>query len=226
LGPASPYNDLIHFGNVNGPIPTAPGQISTHPSHSVWIIDNEINVGATAIKGWDATLEYSHPTESFGTFDLESQITFYNSYLFQAIPSENYYQYSGTSSQNVGTASRYRIYSTLDWKLHEWEIVTGNTYIPSVVDVGTGGSTASAPVPVNKYVQEDFAVTYHFHSNTKVGTIDLGYLNGLSLTAGVDNAFNENIPVSKGAFPDTYGDVGNYNGGVGRMYYFDCDYKF
>jgi hypothetical protein len=226
LGPASPYNDLIHFGNISGPNPTAPGQISTHPSHSIWIFDSEINVGSTAIKGWDATVEYNRPTASLGTFDLESQITFYNSYMFQAVPTENYYQYSGTASQNLGTISRYRLYTTLDWKHHGWEFVTNNTYVPAVVDVGTGGSTASAPVPVSKYVQEDFALTYHFHKGARVATVDLAYLDGLSITAGVDNAFNQNIPFSSGAFPDTYGDVGNYNGGIGRMYYIDCDYKF
>jgi len=221
LGPASPFNSLIHFGNISGPNPTAPGQISTHPSHSVWIFDGEINVGATAIKGWDSTVEYKKPTESFGTFDLQSDITFYNSYMFQAIPTENYYQYAGTASQNNGTVSRYRIYTTLDWKHKGWEFVTNNTYIPSVVDVGTGGSTASAPIPVNRYIQEDFALGYHFHRSGP-----LPWLDGFSVTVGIDNAFNENVPLAAGAFPDTYADDGNYNGAIGRMYYVDCEYKF
>ena len=34
LGPASPYGSLIHFGSINGPVATAPGQISTHAAHS------------------------------------------------------------------------------------------------------------------------------------------------------------------------------------------------
>lgn len=221
LGPASPFNSLIHFGNISGPNPTAPGQISTHPSHSVWIYDGEINVGATAIKGWDSTVEYKKPTELYGTFDLQSNITFYNSYMFQAIPTENYYQYAGTSSQNEGTVSRYRLYTTLDWKHKGWEFVTNNTYIPAVVDIGTGGSTASAPVSVNRYIQEDFALGYHFRKSGPLPGLD-----GFSVTVGVDNAFNENVPLSKGAFPDTYADDGNYNGAIGRMYYVDCEYKF
>lgn len=221
LGPASPYNSLIQFGSIGGANPTAPGQISTHPSHSIWIIDNEINVGSTAIKGWDSTVEYNLPTKEAGTFDLESQITFYNSYLFQAVPTENYYQYAGTASQNEGTTSRYRLYTTLDWKHRGWEVTTNNTFIPSVRDIGTGGSTASAPTHVNRYIQEDFAVGYHFHNLP-----NLAFLDGLTVTAGVDNAFNENVPFDSSAFPDTYGDVGNYNGAIGRMYYLDCDYKF
>jgi iron complex outermembrane recepter protein len=224
LGPASPYNSLIHFGSINGPSPTAPGQISTHPSHSVYILDNDINVGATAIKGWDATVEYSYPTETIGKFDIKTQITFYNSYLFQAIPSENYFQYAGTVTQNVGTVSRYRTYTTLNWKYHGWELVTNNTFIPAVQDLGTGGSTGSGqpgvstpPAHVGSYIQEDFAGSYRFGK---------GPLSGVTVTVGIDNAFNRNIPPAYNAFPDTYGDVGNYNGAVGRMYYVDCDYKF
>jgi iron complex outermembrane receptor protein len=225
LGPASPYDSMIHFNSITGPSPTAPGQISTHPAHSVWIFDGEINVGATAIKGWDSTIEYNLPTPSLGTFDLTSQITFFNSYLYQAVPSENYYQYVGTATQNEGTTPRYRTYTTLNWKFHNWEVETNNTFIPSVADLGTGGSTGSGqpgnttqPVGVSKYIQEDFFVAYHFRRGS--------WLPGVTLTAGVDNAFNRNVPAAYNAFPDTYGDVGEYNGAIGRMYYVDADYKF
>jgi iron complex outermembrane receptor protein len=178
LGPASPYNSLVHFGNISGPIPTAPGQVSEHPSHSVWIFDSEINVGATAIKGWDATVNYTLPTTEFGKFDLTSQITFYNSYLYQAIPSENYYQYAGTATQNEGTTPRYRTYTTLDWRYHSLKLVTGNTFIPSVEDIGTGGSTASAPAHVGSYIQEDFAASYQFGN-----ALFNGAFKGLTITA-------------------------------------------
>jgi iron complex outermembrane receptor protein len=225
LGPASPYNSLIHFGSINGPTPTAPGQISTHPAHAIYILDNEINVGATAAKGWDATVDYSLPTTSLGKFDLKGDITFYNSYLFQALPSENYYQYAGTATVNEETIPRYRTYATLDWKFKGWEIVTNNTFIPSVVDLGTGGSQGSGqpgvttlPAHVGSYIQEDFAVSYRFDKRH--------WLRGLTITAGINNAFNRNIPPAYDAFPDTYGDVGEYNGAIGRMYYVDCDYKF
>jgi iron complex outermembrane receptor protein len=221
LGPASPYNSLVHFGNISGPIPTAPGQVSEHPSHSVWIFDSEINVGATAIKGWDATVNYTLPTTEFGKFDLTSQITFYNSYLYQAIPSENYYQYAGTATQNEGTTPRYRTYTTLDWRYHSLKLVTGNTFIPSVEDIGTGGSTASAPAHVGSYIQEDFAASYQFGN-----ALFNGAFKGLTITAGINNAFNRNIPPAYNAFPNTYGDVGEYNGAIGRIYYIDCDYKF
>jgi len=225
LGPASPYNSLIRFGSINGPSPTAPGQISNHAAHSIYILDNEINVGATAVKGWDATVGYNFPAFAFGKFDLKSQITFYNSYLFQALPSENYYQYAGTATVNEETIPRYRTYTTLDWKFRGWEIVTNNTFIPSVMDLGTGGSNGSgqpgvstAPAHVGSYIQEDFAASYSFGRR--------GWLRGLTITAGVDNAFNRNIPPAYDAFPNSYGDVGEYNGAIGRMYYVDFDYRF
>jgi outer membrane receptor protein involved in Fe transport len=103
--------------------------------------------------------------------------------------------------------------------------VTNNTFIPSVVDLGTGGSNGNGqpgvstpPAHVGSYIQEDFSASYHFGRNS--------WLRGLTLTAGIDNAFNRNIPPAYDAFPDTYGDVGEYNGAIGRMYYADCDYKF
>jgi iron complex outermembrane receptor protein len=174
-------------------------------------------VGATAIKGWDATVDYAVPFQAFGKFDLRSQITFYNSYLYQAVPSEDYYQYAGSATQNVGTVPRYRTYTTLTWKYHSWKLVTNNTFIPAVWDLGTGGSTASTPAHVGNYIQEDFAASYG---------ISEGLFKGLTVTAGVDNAFNRNIPIAANAFPNSYGDVGTYNGAIGRMYYVDLDYKF
>jgi outer membrane receptor protein involved in Fe transport len=71
---------------------------------------------------------------------------------------------------------------------------------------------------VGSYLQEDFAASYHFRH--------IRYLKGLTLTAGVNNAFNRNIPPAYNAFTNTYGDVGEYDGAVGRMYYVDVDYHF
>ncbi|MGH7996089.1 MAG: hypothetical protein ACREFX_07045, partial [Opitutaceae bacterium] len=218
LGPASPYAGMVHFGTVDGAPVTAPGQISTHPEHDVWIFAGEINIGSTAIKGWDAAADYRLPTAVAGTIELSSDVTFYNSYMYQAIPTEDYYQYAGTVTQNLnGTVPRYRLYSTLDWTLRGWEFITTNTFIPSVADVGSGGSNASAPVHVGSYLQEDFAGSYHFGR---------GFLAGLTLTVGVDNAFNRNIPPSYNAMVNTNGDVGEYDGAIGRMWYGDIDYTF
>ena len=80
LGSASPYAPYIHFGNVDGPTPTAPGQISTHPKSSVWIFAPTINLGGTWTKGIDASIEYEWDSHGFGKFDIKTDATIYNSF--------------------------------------------------------------------------------------------------------------------------------------------------
>ena len=60
LGAASPYAVEIRFGSPTGPGPNGntPGQISSKPSASVYIIDSDLNLSSVAIKGYDADITY------------------------------------------------------------------------------------------------------------------------------------------------------------------------
>jgi iron complex outermembrane receptor protein len=228
LGAASPYASQIHFGNAGGPGPSgdAPGQISSKPLSDVYIVTPYINLGSTAIKGIDASVEYQVKTATVGEFQFSTEAALYNSYLIQILPTENYYQYAGTASGNafanaVGTIPKWRTYSTLDWKIHGFDALLGYTFVPTVYDTGSGGFGASAPVRMPSYQQVDLGVGYNFAS------LRLNpWLDRMSVRVGVNNAFDYMPPVAPGGVFETQVDLASYDGAVGRMFYAEARYKF
>jgi iron complex outermembrane receptor protein len=226
-GPASPYAPYVHIGGPAAPGVTGPGQLSTANPSNVFVQVPLINLASQAVKGFDATLNWTGPTTSAGTFSLGSSITVYNSYLLQAIPTEDYFQYAGhasggsTSSSSQGTIPRWRTYTTLEWKYAAIDARIGHTFVPSVTDIGPGGDAASPPVSVGSYQQIDLLVGYDFGKTDRSG-----WLGKLVLRVGVNNLFNKMPPLAPNAFPSTNADVGSYNGAIGRLFFVDASYRF
>jgi iron complex outermembrane recepter protein len=230
LGAASPYASLIHFGSPSGPGPNGntPGQISSRPFSSTYIVDPDLNLGAVAIKGFDVAVNYAVPTTSFGHFELNSTLTGYSSDMVQVLPSENYYQYAGHTATipglalgEGGTVARWRTYSSLEWKFHGLDVLAAQTFVPRVTDIGSGGINASPPREVASFDQWDFAVAY------KLSALHWSkWTDGLKIRVGVNNAFDYQPPVAPYDLQNTLADISNYNGAVGRMFYTDVSYKF
>ncbi len=225
LGPASPFAQYVHVGSPSGPGVTGPGQLSTVNPTSIFVLVPLINLSAQADKGFDATLDYVTTTESAGRFKLSSTVTVWNSYLVQEIPTEDYYQYAGTASgggsSSQGTIPRWRTYTTLDWSYNALDVVVGQTYIPSVTDIGAGGSAQSAPQHVGAYEQFDAV------AGADLGKItSLKWLGKSKVRFGVNNAFNRMPPVAPNAFPSTNADIGDYNGPIGRLYFVEAKYLY
>lgn len=225
FGPASPYASVVHFGSTTGHGVTAPGQLSTANPSSVYLILPLVNLASQSIKGWDATVDYQFDVPSTGKFDFSTTLSGYNSYAARALPTEGYFQYAGHATGNgsvsQGTIPRWRSYTTLSWKQYGFDFLIAHSYVPSVTDIGPGGSAATDPVNVSSYQQFDLAVAYEFsHLNVN------RWLNNLSIHAGVNNVFNKMPPLAPAAFPNTNADVGTYNGPIGRMYFVDASYKF
>ncbi len=200
LGAASPYAAYIHFGNPSGAGPNGDtaGQISSKPLSEVYIVAPEVNIGAEAIKGYDASIEYIIPTSQFGKFEFNSTVTVYDSFLIQLLPTQDYFQYAGhvsTTEETVagqgGTVPRWRTYTTLAWKKSGFSLFAAHSFVPSVTDVGSGGTNASPPLPVASYSQFDFAGSFNFGARNWNR-----WLNGLTVRVGVNNAFNYEPPVA------------------------------
>ena len=225
LGPASPFARYVSVGSPTGPGVTGPGQLSTANPTSIFVQIPLVNLTSQADKGFDATLDYTATTQSAGRLKLSSTVTVWNSYLLQEIPTENYYQYAGTASgggsSSQGTLPRWRTYSTFDWTCGGAELEIGHTYIPSVVDIGPGGSASTAPQHVGAYQQFDAMAGFDLG---KVGA--LKWLGRTELRLGVNNAFNQMPPIAPNAFPATNADVGDYNGPIGRLYYVEARYRY
>ena len=226
-GPASPFAQYVHIGGPDAPGVTGPGQLSTAVPASVFIHVPLINLASQVLKGFDAKLNCSLPTQSAGNFSLTSALTVYNSFLLQAIPTEDYFQYAGhatggsTSSSSQGTIPRWRTYTTLDWKYQGIDMFIGHTYVPTVTDIGPGGDAASPPVPVGSYQQFDVSVAYDL-AKMKYAQ----WMEKLTLRFGVNNVFNRMPPMAPNAFPSTNVDLGAYNGAIGRIYFLDANYRF
>lgn len=225
LGPASPFSKYVHVGSPSGPGVTGPGQLSTANPTSIFVQVPLINLTSQADKGFDATLDYAVTTPSAGRFKFSSTVTVWNSYLVKEIPTENYYQYAGTASgggsSSQGTIPRWRTYTSLEWKSHGIDVLVGHTYIPSVVDIGPGGSAASAPVHVGDYEQFDVMAGADLG---KPGAA--GWISKAELRLGINNVFNRMPPAAPNAFPATNADVGDYNGPIGRLYYVEVKYRY
>lgn len=225
LGPASPFSQYVHVGSPSGPGVTGPGQLSTANPTSIFLQVPLINLTSQADKGFDATLDYAVTTQSAGRIKLGSTVTVWNSYLVQEIPTENYYQYAGTASgggsSSQGTIPRWRTYTTVDWKLGGLDAVIGHTYIPSVADIGPGGSSESPASHVGDYEQFDASADYDLSRS--------GFFRWAGkpeLRLGVNNVFDRLPPVAANAFPATNADVGDYNGPIGRLFFVEAKYRY
>jgi iron complex outermembrane receptor protein len=230
LGAASPFASQIRFGSPTGPGPTgnAPGQISSRPLASTFILDGDVNLSSLAIKGYDVAITYVLPTKTFGRFEADEALTAYASYLIQVLPSENYYQHAGhvdevaaVALNEGGTTPRYRSYTSLKWKYRGAEFLAAFTFVPTVTDIGSGGSNEAPPLPVASYNQWDFAASYdlsHLHLSR--------YTDGLTVRVGVNNAFDYQPPVAPYKLENTRADISAYDGGIGRMFFVDASYKF
>jgi iron complex outermembrane receptor protein len=230
LGAASPYASLIRFGSPTGAGPSGdtPGQISSRPLSTVFILDAAVNLSSLAIKGYDGAITYVVPTSHWGRFEIDEALTVYDSYLIQVLPSENYYQHAGHVDQVAasaldqgGTTPRYRTYTSLKWRMKGFDLLAAYTFVPTVTDIGSGGANEAPPLPVASYSQWDFAASY------QLSALHLSrWTDGLTVRVGVNNAFNYVPPVAPYQLENTKADISEYNGAIGRMFFTDVSYKF
>jgi iron complex outermembrane receptor protein len=169
----------------------------------------------------DIQLDYKWKLANIGKFDLTSTWTYYEKYTIQLVPTEPYYQYVGSASTNNGTTPRWRTYTTLDWKNFGFDAFVGVTFVDGVTDEGTGGDSTSGYESVASFTAFDFGASYDFsHLHFSKWT------DGLTVSVGINNAFDKQPPLAEAAFPDTNADVGAYDGAVGRMFYVEAKYSF
>lgn len=220
-GTSSPYVADVHYNTPNGSEVSGPGGISNHSPQQIYVIQNLLNLGGQNVNSTDIQIEYKWNTANMGRFDLSSTWTWYNKYQLQLIPSEQFYNYNGLATVNEGTIPKWRTYSTAEWKLSGVTAVVGLTWVDSVTDNGTGGDSVSGLEHVGSFTAIDLSLSYdfgHLHLNK--------LLDGVKVTAGVNNVANRLPPLAESAFPDTNADVGTYDGAIGRMWFVDIEAKF
>ena len=208
--------DLLAFLNA------APGV----NNNNLFVIDQFRNLGGIKLSTVDVTVDYAIHTQDFGDFTFGSAITYLDSYQYQALPSQPFFEFSGAvsnSPQAGGTQPKWRAYSTVEWSRGPWDAVLANNFIDGVKDEGAGGFTfANAGVPalgVGSYSTFDARVSYKFDS------MGLPQLKEARLAAGVNNIGDTRPVAAPKAFPDNRADVSTYNP-IGRLWYVQLMTKF
>jgi iron complex outermembrane receptor protein len=238
LGAASPFVNNVAMGNFPG-LPgavafTTPGQLSSflraNPNNAtnLYAIDRFQNLGGLMVKTYTLNGGYELPTTRFGTFAVNTAGTVFDSFEFQALPYQAFYQYAGFATNGgtgvQGTIPKYRFYTTFDWRLTHWDATLANTYVSSVTDIGAGGivyatSTTLKPIPVASYTAWDVRLAYT--GDSVLGRIGKSW----SAALGVNNIANRLPPLSPQAFTDNNADVASYSP-IGRFVYVTAGIKF
>ncbi|HEX3398000.1 MAG TPA: TonB-dependent receptor plug domain-containing protein [Steroidobacteraceae bacterium] len=238
LGAASPFANNLAMGNFPG-LPgavafTTPGQVGNYlranPNNAtnLYAIDRFQNLGGLMVKTFTLNGGYELPTARFGTFSVNTAGTVFDSFEFQALPYQAFYQYAGFATNGgtgvQGTLPKYRFYTTFDWRIAHWDATLANTYASSVTDIGAGGivyatSTTSKPIPVASYTAWDVRLAY-------TGDAVLGRIGkSWSAAIGINNIANRLPPLSPQAFTDNNADVASYSP-IGRLVYVTAGIKF
>jgi iron complex outermembrane receptor protein len=237
-GAASPFINNLTMGNFPG-LPgavafTAPGQVGAYlranPNNAanLYAIDQFQNLGGLQVKTYTINGGYEFPTTQFGTFSVNTAGTVFDSFEFQALPSQAFYQYAGFASNGgtgvQGTLPKYRFYTTLDWRITHWDATLANTYASGVTDIGAGGivyqtSTTLKPLPVASYAAWDIRLAYT--GDSVLGRVGKSW----SAAIGVNNIANRLPPLSPQAFTDNNADVSSYSP-IGRLVYVTAGIKF
>lgn len=219
---------------------------------NLYVVDRFTNLGEVRIKSLNFTTTYDIPTKSMGTISLMNQASVLLSYKYRALPltgasptpSQLLYEFAGTTTQGggaQGTLPRLRMYTTLDWTVNHWSVGVANSYVGPVKDIGAGGASfwpnynAGKPGYIIGHVKAfsswDLRASWTSNPDDPSG-------HGVTLSAGVNNLFNQMPPLSTNINPaagasasatawraENNTDVSTY-GAIGRLIYVSAGVKF
>jgi iron complex outermembrane receptor protein len=251
LGSASPDFSAVAIGGIPGTpgasqaLLAAPGGLYTYLSSpgykgDIYIADHFVNSGGLHVEAVDFNPAYTIRTPGYGTVTLGTDGTWMDHFLFSALPGQPFYEFAGYSTNTqteAGSFPHLSFYSTVDWKLNQFEAVLGNSYMSSMIDIGTpaGGRTYSPAnyllthpaVPVDYYTSWDLQLAYTVEK-TAAGRVS-SWLRGMRFAVGVNDLFNRMPPyagISQAAGNNNNNvDVAAYSP-IGRLVYSTVDFKF
>ena len=210
-GAASPYANLVKIGSFTGTAITAPGQISGNSPDDLYVTDQLINIAKQTMSGYNFTAKYTFKVAELGKFDLSVGGLLWDSYKVQFLPTTDPYETAGLVTNTNGTLNRWKTYVSGGWERGNWSAGTGISYWVAVTDDNDGSH-------IPPVAQIDLSVGYKFDSSVRL-------LNGLKVTAGVNNVFNKFAPLDPTTFSDSNVDIATY-GPIGRLVYVEASYTF
>jgi len=251
LGSASPYFSTVAIGGIPGTAAASqtllakPGGLYNYVSSptykgDLYIADHFVNSGGVHVESFDFNPQYEIRTASAGIFTIGTNGTYMDHFLFSALPGAPFYEFAGYSTNTqteAGSFPHFAFYTTVDWKYHHWEVVVGNTYDSSMIDIGSptnGGTYAPANYLANHGATD---ISYYTSWDLQVGyTVDKAMANrlwswlaGMKFSVGVNDLFNRMPPYAGLSQANT----NNYNNvdtaqysPIGRLIYTSASLKF
>lgn len=174
-----------------------------------------VNLGQTAAKGIDSTIQYSFATDTYGKFAVSLNTTYTARYDVDTAPGDSSVAVThcaGSYCSVYGEFPRWRGLGTLNWKLGNWGAswtmrYIGRTRVGS--DDLSEGYSADESIPgvehkIGAYTYNNVSASYDF---TKYHT---------TLSAGIDNLANKTPPLfyqwgsNSNTDAYTYDQIGRY----------------
>ena len=260
LGPASPYYDLVGFGNFPGQPGSEPvgGPGSLNGNLSItYYIDQLRNAGAARNEGFDLSARYNIDLHSAGQLEFGAAAVVFTNYDFKTSPQSEYYNVLGLDFPELaGGNPDYRLTLLAEYRVFGFTLSFNANYIPELKNaVGTNpeeDDQEAFPI-IDDYFAVDGRLSYTFKGRTTPATaatepkdaksmVDSKsgaltetvagaetmspvqkLLDGLTITVGCNNMFNEQPSFVAGANSNT--DLSLYDP-FGQFVYFEVSKKF
>jgi iron complex outermembrane receptor protein len=195
------------FGGSGLPI-TGPGQVVNNID-SVYLSQSLINIGEQTAHGLDWLMKYKWDHPSLGLFDISLNTAYWLGYEIDGT------EYANAATVTGGTIPRWRSYLAVGYRRGNWDATLGISHIPKVpAPEEQSGITAA-----EAYTTGDVSIGYTF------GRDWLKLLDGLRVSVGVKNAWNEEPPLLPQTFSNNAYDNATYDA-IGRTFVITADFKF
>lgn len=156
------------------------------------ITATNINIGERKVSGWDIALNYNFPRSRFGRYFLSLNAANIHKYQEQLNPGAKRINLAGEfvddASEGRGALPKWKYNLGMYWKHKQWQANYTMHYISSLKeDIPKSDNTRS----IDGWLTHDAQLNYLFL-----------VANGLRLTVGVENLFDQDPPFAASAFND------------------------
>ena len=181
LGSASPYYNLVAFGNfpgqpgahpVTGPGPNNSGGLHNHML-TTFYLDVEQNIGAFRVEGFDLSAHYDVDLQRWGQLELGINSVVFTKQDERLNAQSPYFNVSGLiQAEGADATPDYKITFLVEHRWQGFVLSLNVNYIPEVLNsVGQDPSQVdqSTLTPVNAFWTMDGRLSYTFHETPAPG---------------------------------------------------------
>ena len=181
LGSASPYYNLVAFGNfpgqpgshpVTGPGPNNSGGLTGHML-TTFYLDTNLNIGAFRVEGWDLTAHYNLDLQRWGQLEFGINSIVFTKQDARLNAQSPYYNISNLIQTEGGDAAPdYKITFLVEHRWQGFVLSLNANYLPQMLNA-VGGDPSSDDQStydrIDDYWTVDGRLSYTFHCTPAPG---------------------------------------------------------